>query len=347
MKLNQSGLGIVQVLIATAMLGALSLGVMQVSKNMTDVNRNANSSLDFLMLKEEIYSIINDPNDCSNSINDGIEFKKSDIDDKETEGRNIELYLSKLDKTRGKKRFSASDSDYSKYGNIKIKKIKMVLDTPTGTPGGDYPEGNKTDRGWVVVELEKADGKDLKFEIPTKVEVVTNSTNNSKLTKCVGLNESQSANEKLLVLHSQDDSIYPDCPPGWISEKTGYSFIMTSIHPGRVSTQDLADPGSCVDKFGASIQIECEKTANKCDYITGDDFTVWLLGAGTGSSVTPSVCRVCSKINGVVKVVHSQTRFNPNCPPNTSPVYFGYSFMGASTGNNVTASFRLMVQAPA
>jgi len=336
MKLNQSGLGIVQVLIATAMLGALSLGVMQVSKNMSDVNRDAHSSLDVLMLKEEIYSIINDSEECSFSINDGIEFKRSEIDDKETEGRNLELYLSYFDsaqkkRLKGGKRFSATDEKFSKYGKIKIKKIKMVLD-----PGSDYLEGTNTDNGYVHVEFEKPDGKDLKFEIRTKVEVVTDSANKSKFTKCVGLNKSQGANEKLLVVHSQSSSP-AKCPDGWIEERTGYSFVLASLGRGIISSQDLSDPGSCLDAFGSNIQIECKKN-RECEYMSGGDYTSWLMG---DNPFEPSRCAVCSKMNGVVKVLHSQNSTPPTCPKETKLFYDGFSLMALALDEHFSAPMRL------
>lgn len=341
MKLGQSGLGIVQVLIATAMLGALSLGVMQVSKNMTDVNRYANSSLDLLMLKEEIYSIINDPNECSFSINNGPQFKRTEIDDEETEGRNLELYLSSYDPTqkkrvKGAKRFSATDEKLSKYGNIKIKKIKMVLD-PTNPAGGEYSEGTLTDTGRVIVEFEKAEGKVLKFEIPTKLEVLTDSANQSKFTRCVGLNESQSANEKLLVVHSQSSSAPVDCPPGWIKEREGRSFVLASTDPGVISSQDLSDPGSCLEKFGSTVHIEC-KNNKTCEYASGSDFTSWLMG---DSETEASKCAVCSKVNGVVKVLHSQTVSWPPCPQGTISFYNGYSLMALAIDKHFASSMRL------
>ncbi len=338
MKLNQSGLGIVQVLIATAMLGALSLGVMQVSKNMSDVNRDAHSSLDVLMLKEEIYSIINDSEECSFSINDGIQFKRSEIDDKETEGRNLELFLARYDsvqkkRVKGEKRFSATDEKFSKYGKIKIKKIKMVLD-----PGSDYSEGTITDNGYLLVDFEKPDGKDFKFEIRTKVEVVTDNANKSKFTKCVGLNKTQGANERILVIHAQSDTAIP-CPDGWIQEREGYSFVLAATDDGRLSTQDLSDPGSCLEKFGATVHVECQP--GSCEYISDNDFSSWLLGWGTGTNVTPSKCRVCSKINGVVKVFHSQTTSYPICPEGLNTLWNGFSVLGISHKNHIDASFRL------
>jgi hypothetical protein len=333
MKLGQSGLGIVQVLIATAMLGALSLGVMQVSKNMSDVNRDSNSSLDVLMLKQEMISIVNDSKHCSASLIDGVPFKKSEIDDPEKEGRSIDLRYSTYDGKPGKERFSSKNLKFSKFGNIKIKNIKLVMDNvPTGV---DYAPGNNTDVGTIVVEVEKPGNRGINFQIPVKVNFGTDATNNSTISSCASVSSSE---EKLLVVHSQDELV-PDCPSGWVSEKEGYSFILSTLSGGRVSAQDLSDPGSCLENFGPTIQIECVK--NKCDYITGGDFSSWLHGAGVHPSIVPSRCRVCSKVNGKIKVIHSQTSSYPPCPPKMMSLWNGFSIMGVSIEENHSASFRL------
>ncbi len=333
MKQNESGIGMIQVLIATAMLGALSLGVMQISKNMTDVNRNANSSLDVLMLKQEMTSILNDSKHCSASLIDGISFKKSDIDDLEKEGRNIELRYSTYDGKPGKERFSSKSLKFSKFGNIKIKNIKLVMDNvPVGV---DYAAGSNSDIGTIVVEVEKTENRGINFQIPVKVNFSTDATNNTTISGCAGVSASE---EKLLVLHSQTELV-PDCPSGWFSEKAGYSFILSALSKGRVSAQDLSDPGSCLENFGSTIQIECVK--NICDYITGGDYSSWLHGTGVHPSISPSRCRVCSKVNGIVKVIHSQTSFYPVCPPKMTSLWNGFSIMGLSIEENYSASFRL------
>ena len=330
MKLNQSGLGIVQVLVATAMLGVLTLGVMQISKNMNDVNRNAHSSLDVLMLKQEMTSIANNSNDCSVSLVDNLPFKKSEIDDPETEGRNIELWYSdyKDKNRRSKRRFRSGDQ----FGNIKINKIKLVMNNQTNPAGSDYASGDFSDTGIIQVEVEKPENRGIKFQIPVNVNFSTDATNNSTISGCAGVSGSE---EKLLVIHSQT-TLIPDCPNGWKSEKFGYSFILASLDSGITSSQDLSDPGSCLDQFGSTVQIECEKT--KCDYITTGDFTSWLLG---DSGTLPSRCRVCSKQNGIIKVVHSQTSIIPRCPSGTTSIWSGYSLMGVSLDKGFSASFRL------
>lgn len=320
------------------MLGVLTLGVMQISKNMNDVNRNANSSLDVLMLKQEMISIINDPSNCSVSLVDNIPFKKSEIDEPETEGRNIELWYSdyKDKNLRSKRRFRSGD----KFGNIKINKIKLVMNNNNQTfpVGSDYAPGNFSDSGIIQVEVEKPENRGIKFQVPINVNFSTDATNNSTLSGCAGVSGSE---EKLLVVHSQDADMPADCPPNWKLEREGYSYIMATIGSGRINAQDLADPGSCLEKFGATIQIECEKNRNRCEYITGNDSTTWLLGKNSGGIVSPSRCSVCSKANGVVKVLHSQTNINPRCPPKTTPFYSGVSLMAVTLNDGIAASFRL------
>ena len=251
MKQNESGIGMIQVLIATAMLGALSLGVMQISKNMTDVNRNANSSLDVLMLHQEMLMILNDSKDCSVSLVDSIPFKKSEIDDPQSEGREIELWYSdyKTGTQRNKRRFSSTDAAYSKFGNIKINKIKLVMNNPTKpVVGEDYVTGDFSDKGIVRVEVEKPDNRSIKFDRPIKVNLTTDATGNTKVKSCVGVSTGQAKTKRYLVDHSQS-AVNPVCPNGWDTVDQGYSYLLTRTKSNYTASVDLADPGSCLKSF--------------------------------------------------------------------------------------------------
>ncbi len=341
MKFDEKGFGIVQVLIATAMLGALSLGVMQVSKNMTDVNRNANSSLDVLMLHQEMLMILKDSKDCSVSVVDSIPFKKSEIDDPQSEGREIELWYSdyKTGAQRNKKRFSSTDAAYSKFGNIKINKIKLVMNNPTlPVVGKDYDTGDFSDKGIVRVEVEKPDNRSIKFDMPVKVNFTTDSTGNSTVQNCAGSSSNKSKTKRYLVDHSQSP-IVPSCPTDWVKEGEGFSFVLSRNKPSTSSFQDLADPGSCLKVFKKIPTIECKK--GSCDYITWDDTSTWLWAGGTGTGDEISRCVICSKEDAEIKVFHSQTDLTPPCPAESTLLWTGFSLQALASDSSEVASMRL------
>ncbi len=341
MKFDEKGLGIVQVLIATAMLGALSLGVMQVSKNMTDVNRNANSSLDVLMLHQEMLMILKDSKDCSVSVVDSIPFKKSEIDDPQSEGREIELWYSdyKTGTQRNKKRFSSTDAAYSKFGNIKINKIKLVMNNPTlPVVGKDYDTGDFSDKGIVRVEVEKPDNRSIKFDMPVKVNFTTDSNGNSTIKNCAGSSSNKSKTKRYLVDHSQS-AIVPSCPTDWVKEGEGFSFVLSRNKLSTSSFQDLADPGSCLKIFKRIPTIECKEGA--CEYITPADTSTWLWAGGTGSGDEISRCVICSKEDAEIKVFHSQTELTPPCPPDSTLLWTGFSLQAIASDTSEVASMRL------
>jgi hypothetical protein len=322
------------------MLGALSLGVMQISKNMTDVNRNANSSLDVLMLRQEMTSILKDSKDCSVSLVDSIPFKKSDIDDPQSEGREIELWYSdyKTGTQRNKRRFSSTDAAYSKFGNIKITKIKLVMNNPTlPVVGDDYIPGDFSDKGIVRVEVEKSENRSIKFDISVKVHFTTDSTGNSTIQYCAGSSSSKGKTKRYLVDHSQSPVI-PSCPTDWVKEDEGFSFVLSRNKLSTSSFQDLADTGSCLKVFKKIPTIECKKGA--CDYITPADTSTWLWG-GTGTGDEISRCVICSKEDAEIKVFHSQTDLIPNCPAESTLLWTGFSLQALASDTSEVASMRL------
>ena len=334
---KQKGFSLVEILIAVALLGAVSLGVMQIVKNMSNAQGNANSNLDILLLKHEILSLMNNERHCRLSLQ-GETFKKTQIDQFLTEGKNIEFWLSNINGTaRSKKKFSGTDATATEHGKAVIVKLQLVMDNPTTPVGQNYPLGSFADTGVIKIETQKkGTSRNTISSIPISISFVTDATGTSTIEGCSSGASSNSASMNYLVMHSQSTSI-PSCPSGWASESTGYSYLLSSFSSGYTSSEDLSDVGSCLSNFGAIVGIECEN--NQCDYNTGGDYSAWLW---SGSGVSPSRCNICKKENTAIKVVHGQKAYSPpSCPSDMSLLWSGYSLLLLSMDSNRSASMRL------
>eukprot|EP00795_Rhopilema_esculentum_P016249 gene16249-7628_t len=114
-----------------------------------------------------------------------------------------------------------------------------------------------------------------------------------------------------MAVHSQDTT-YPDCPLGWSSLWTGYSFLMMTGSGGTGTGESLTSSGSCLEKFRSNPFIECNGKRGTCDFFS-DKFSFWLrtvnkqamfqpaevetLHGNKGHDLTSRVsrCRVCTK----------------------------------------------------
>eukprot|EP00105_Crassostrea_gigas_P005959 XP_011419724.1 PREDICTED: collagen alpha-1(IV) chain [Crassostrea gigas] len=78
---------------------------------------------------------------------------------------------------------------------------------------------------------------------------------------------------EVVAVHSQETRI-PDCPSGFRSMWTGFSFMMSSGAGGRGAGQALESPGSCLEDFRATPFIECHGNGRCNHYATSYSF--WL-----------------------------------------------------------------------
>lgn len=112
----------------------------------------------------------------------------------------------------------------------------------------------------------------------------------------------------LIPVHSQTNEI-PDCPSGWRSLWTGYSFFMQSGAGAEGSNQPLASPGSCLEKFTKVPSLECHGRGT-CNYYRGS-YSYWLASLNPDDMFSRPVprtvttdapgnlisrCRVCMKL---------------------------------------------------
>uniref|UniRef100_A0A3Q4MXN7 Collagen IV NC1 domain-containing protein n=1 Tax=Neolamprologus brichardi TaxID=32507 RepID=A0A3Q4MXN7_NEOBR len=111
----------------------------------------------------------------------------------------------------------------------------------------------------------------------------------------------------VIAIHSQR-TLIPECPRGWESLWTGYSFIMQTGAGAEGSSQPLISPGSCLEKFRQVPFIECHGRGT-CNYYP-DSYSYWLASLDPnnmfGKPIPQTVkgpflesiisrCRVCRK----------------------------------------------------
>uniref|UniRef100_A0A3B4FV59 Collagen IV NC1 domain-containing protein n=1 Tax=Pundamilia nyererei TaxID=303518 RepID=A0A3B4FV59_9CICH len=111
----------------------------------------------------------------------------------------------------------------------------------------------------------------------------------------------------VIAIHSQR-TLIPECPRGWESLWTGYSFIMQTGAGAEGSSQPLISPGSCLENFRQVPFIECHGRGT-CNYYP-DSYSYWLASLDPnnmfGKPIPQTVkgpflesiisrCRVCRK----------------------------------------------------
>uniref|UniRef100_A0AAR2LEN1 Collagen IV NC1 domain-containing protein n=1 Tax=Pygocentrus nattereri TaxID=42514 RepID=A0AAR2LEN1_PYGNA len=110
-----------------------------------------------------------------------------------------------------------------------------------------------------------------------------------------------------IAIHSQTTQT-PQCPQGWLSLWTGYSFAMQTGAGAEGSGQPLISPGSCLEHFRQVPFIECHGRGT-CNYYP-DSYSYWLASLNAGQMFSKPVpetvkgpamtsvisrCRVCMK----------------------------------------------------
>ncbi len=190
--LTNKGFSLVGVMVAIGLLGAVSIGVMQLMKNIQQGHSFAKGSSDEIELRTEIRMLLDDDKFCKVSLaGEGpsglpvspVKFQKKNIDEA-NEGLDVELWLSDFKgEKRTIKKFSAQDSTKSSYGRIKITSMKLVMNNQTGI---DYPEISwHTDIGELRVKIEKSDEKrQINMNFPIMVGMSTQTGGETTILSC-------------------------------------------------------------------------------------------------------------------------------------------------------------------
>lgn len=198
MKFNNRGFTLAQVLVAAGMLGALSLGFMQMMKNISDGQSRESASNDENELSNLIHIILNNEKFCRISLaGDGADgnpsspvvFKKTNIDELGSEGLNVELFFSNQAGTlRTLKKISGTDTSFNKYEKIKIKSLKLVMNNDEGS---NYTASSgHTDIGVLRLEYDKKNSISSyqagKMDFNIQLRMKTDASGNTTILSCSG-----------------------------------------------------------------------------------------------------------------------------------------------------------------
>lgn len=245
---NSRGFTLVEILIAVAMLGVLSLGIMHLSKNMSNVQQTADSKGDEIEMRTSIRMLLDNDKFCRVSLagngalgtpSSPVLFNKNSID-QANEGLPIELFTSNQNGTaRVTKKFSATDVNVQNYGKIKI--TRLVLQMNNGV-GFNYAQSfAHSDIGEIVVDFEKKVQSTTRTDtmrFPVNIGMRTDSGGNTTLLSCSQM--SQEISEELVCQMAgkfYDESKSPKCQ----NSQGNYAQLIGRGGSGGVPT-DLACP---------------------------------------------------------------------------------------------------------
>ncbi len=186
MKLKNDGFSLIEILVAIALLSAVSLGVMKLSENMNNVSSRGVGSQDKLELYSQIRMNLDRSEVCKLSFG-GITFKKSQVDQINSgEGVNVEVWRITPDGTaRVGKHFSGTDPAFNKFGKLEIESMKLTFPNMVTNPSGNYDNNSSVyDYGVLAVELKntKAASRDLRFE--ANYSMTTDGSGVTTITSC-------------------------------------------------------------------------------------------------------------------------------------------------------------------
>lgn len=194
---EESGFSLVQVLIAAGMMGALALGVMQITQNISQTLSNAQNVQDQMGLFSEIDMLLRNEDHCRVSLG-GENFEASSLAFRRSllnaeQGATlypVELYFSSEDgKKRRTKKFSAIDSQYKKYGNISIETISLSLENKDTS---NYPQKDRhVDQGFIDVEISRpvsvGQNRLIQKSFPVQLTLQTNLSGETRILSCASL----------------------------------------------------------------------------------------------------------------------------------------------------------------
>jgi len=209
--LNNKGFTLISVIIGIGLLSALVVAVMQVIGNISNAQVRANSLADEIEMKTSIRMILDNPKFCKISfagedpVSSPILFEKKDIDfsgvninagssfSETSEGLNVELWYSDTTaSTRTLKKFNGADNpgadDKSKYGNLKINSMKLVMSNGLGACSENYCPGDVNDTGQLVVLYEKKISqrkiREMKTIFDINLGISTQASGESSILSC-------------------------------------------------------------------------------------------------------------------------------------------------------------------
>ncbi|EQC45306.1 hypothetical protein [Bacteriovorax sp. Seq25_V] len=301
---DNHGFTLAQVMIAAALMGGLALGFMQIMKNINDGQSFANSMSDEMMMNNEINLILSEERYCRVSLaGDGevgvpiapVTFSKTDIDE-DGEGLDIELFLSNQDgNARTIKKLSGTDPTRAKYGHLKIKSLKLLMNNSVGTT---YSESaSHLDMGVVRVAYEKKISstkyREMTQDFPVKVRMKTNSMGESTILACSGTS-----------LSSEGFKYPTSCKMTFSHRDNGGAFRNVELDMSSGGYVGLRLRGDVNGDDDFKITGNCSAGEEIDDYIKSCELGFgWRDSTDTGSSIVASPFKIrTSTFNGSVTI---------------------------------------------
>ena len=188
---NQKGFSLVGVVVASGILGIMTVGFMGFMANSLDSQQRVMQFGEIQSLKNEMGMLVDSEKHCRNSLagsgeyskpDNPITFKKKDIDE-DTEGLEVELYTSSQDgNSRGTKVFSATDPKLKFYSTLEILSIKLIMNKePVGI---DYDLSNEHEDIGILRVKVRGLRKETSFDIKLSVWMRTDSDQTTTLLSC-------------------------------------------------------------------------------------------------------------------------------------------------------------------
>ncbi|KAJ8346930.1 hypothetical protein SKAU_G00283310 [Synaphobranchus kaupii] len=127
-------------------------------------------------------------------------------------------------------------------------------------------------------------------EMPKSMELIPAEELHKFISRCTVCETSRNT----IAVHSQT-TLTPDCPQGWHSLWTGFSFTMQTAAGAEGSGQPLASPGSCLESFRQVPFIECHGRGT-CNYYP-DSYSYWLASLDPKNVFTKPVPQTVKRPN--------------------------------------------------
>lgn len=204
----KKGFTLAEIMVAAGLLGVLSLAFLQLTKNIGDVQSSSTAKADEMELETSIRLLLNDDRHCRVSLagngpigspDNPVTFYKQDIDEEQSEGLDVALYLSNQSgDLRLTKKFNGAnfpeDSDQSKYGKLTIDSISLIMNNGNGF---NYDESTShQDIGLIRVIIDKKIASDKSRKIPIDFSVnIRMATNNSGLSTILSCSSDPSSSQ--------------------------------------------------------------------------------------------------------------------------------------------------------
>ena len=186
---NRNGFSLLQVVIASGILGGMAVVVMKLMSNMAQINTTSASKTDEIAFRSAVQILLQAQKHCRVSVaGDGtygsptnpVTFRKSDIDE-DDEGLPIALYYANQDGTaRLTKMFNGRDDnpggeDKSVVGKLVLKSMKLHMNNGTGFDYTDMPVF--TDPGVIRViadkQIQAGKSREVTFDFNVNVVLTT------------------------------------------------------------------------------------------------------------------------------------------------------------------------------